>query len=207
MNHFLSVLFSLLLFSGCAALQPTPTPPPPPSEVATFAGGCFWAMQPPFDHLDGIHSIRVGYMGGTEEFPMFDEVTSGNTSHLEVIQIEFNPDVISYRDLLHVFWRNIDPTDDEGQFADRGPNYRTAIFFHSEAQRQAAAQSRDELARQSIFSSPIVTSIRAASTFWQETPYHHDYYKKKPDHFNRYLRASGRPAFLQSTWGLTAHQE
>ncbi len=170
-------------------------------EVATFAGGCFWCMQPPFDELDGVDSTVVGYTGGTQEEPTYQQVSSGQTDHLEAVEVRFDPQQIGYDQLLDVFWRSIDPTDDGGQFADRGDHYRTAIFYHDDQQRQLAEASRDELDDTGPFDKPIVTPIEAVDTFWVAEEYHQDYYQKNPDHYQSYYRASGRAGFLEDTWG------
>ena len=169
-------------------------------EVATLAGGCFWCMQPPFDRLEGVESTIVGYTGGVEESPVYQEVAGGQTSHVEAVQVRFDPEVVTYEEVLDVFWRSIDPTDDGGQFADRGDHYRTAIFVHDDIQRQVAEDSRDELARTGPFDDPIVTEIRQAETFWVGEEYHQDYYLKNPDHYQSYYVGSGRAGFLEDTW-------
>ena len=169
--------------------------------IATFAGGCFWCMQPPFDGLDGVNSTVVGYTGGEYPQPAYEEVASGATDHVEAIEVRYDPDEISYEELLYVFWRSIDPTDDGGQFADRGDHYRTFVFYHDDEQRQAAEASRDELDAQGPFDDPIVTEIVEASTFWIAEEYHQDYYLKNPDHYQSYYVGSGRAGFLQEVWG------
>lgn len=169
-------------------------------EVATLAGGCFWCMQPPFDRLEGVESTIVGYTGGVEESPAYQEVAGGQTSHLEAVQVRFDPEVVSYEEVLDVFWRSIDPTDDGGQFADRGDHYRTFVFYHDDFQRQRAEKSRADLAKQGPFDDPLVTEIVEASTFWVAEEYHQEYYKKNPEHYEHYYRASGRAGFLEETW-------
>jgi methionine-S-sulfoxide reductase len=169
--------------------------------VATFAGGCFWCMEPPFDALEGVHSTISGYMGGHVIDPTYEEVSSGRTGHAEVVQVSYDPEIISYQELLAVFWRNIDPTTVNGQFADRGTQYRTAIFYHTPKQEEAARKSRDELASSGKFSEPIVTEIVPAEEFYRAEEYHQDYYKKNTIHYNMYKVGSGRAGYLKETWG------
>lgn len=207
MIQWLASLFFCFTLVGCQTISSSSTSEQSGDavlETATFAGGCFWAMQPHFDAVDGVEEVRVGFMGGQLEYPLYDEVIRGMTDHLEVIKVRFDPRVVSFEELLDVFWRTIDPTDEGGQFADRGPNYRTAIFYHDDHQRLAALRSLEELATSGRFDGPVVTQIRVAEIFWSAGLYHQDYYRKKPDHFNRYLRASGRPAFIQETWGASS---
>lgn len=195
------ILLAILVLTGCQSLPSAENHTPDDHlEQATFAGGCFWAMQPPFDDIDGVHTVQVGFTGGEIPYPTFHEVVRGTTSYLEVVDIHFDPDVVSYEELLTVFWRNIDPTDDNGQFADRGPNYRTAIFYHSEDQLRSAEASRDDLDASGRFHAPLVTDIRPGEEFWAAGTYHQNYYKKKPDHFNRYYPASGRLSFIEEVW-------
>jgi len=169
--------------------------------LATFAGGCFWCMEPPFEELPGVAEVVAGYTGGKVANPTYAQVSSGATGHLEAIQVRYDPSKISYEDLLEVFWRQIDPTDDGGQFADRGPQYRTAIFYHDEAQRAAAEESRDELEASGRFDGPIATEIRKAGPFYPAEDYHQDYYEKNPLHYQLYKNGSGREGFIKSTWG------
>lgn len=170
-------------------------------ERATFAGGCFWCMEPPFDEIDGVLSTMPGYAGGHVEHPTYEEVCGGETGHAEVMQIEYDPERVSYEELLHVFWRNIDPTDAGGQFADRGDQYRTGIFYHDEAQREAAEESLRELEASGRFSDPIVTAIEPLETFYPAEEEHRDFYRTNPDHYHRYKMACGRPERLEEIWG------
>ncbi len=170
-------------------------------EKATFAGGCFWCMQHPFDTLEGVVSTTVGYTGGHVPNPTYAQVSAGGTGHVEAIQVVFDPARISYRKLLDVFWRQIDPTDAGGQFADRGSQYRTVIYYHSDAQRRAAEASKAALARSGRFSAPIVTEILPAVTFYPAEEYHQHYYRKNPVRYRFYRYGSGRDAFLRRVWG------
>lgn len=169
-------------------------------EKATFAGGCFWCMEPPFKKLDGVKEVVSGYTGGHKENPTYKEVSADTTGHLESVEIVFDPSVISYDKLLDVFWRQIDPTDDGGQFFDRGSSYKTAIFYHSEEQKKLAEMSKQKLDASGIFQKPIVTEIIPASVFYKAEDYHQDYYKKNPIRYKFYRYNSGRDQFLEKTW-------
>jgi len=166
-------------------------------EKATFAGGCFWCMEEPFEDLKGVKEVISGYTGGTKEGPTYEEVCSGKTSHLEAIEILYDPAKIKYEELLSVFWRQIDPTDDKGQFADKGSQYRTAIFYHDKEQKRLAEASKKRLAGSNRFERPIVTEIRKASTFYKAEDYHQDYYKTCPVKYQRYKSGSGRKSFQE----------
>lgn len=182
------------------AIEPGPTSADG-LAVATFAGGCFWCMEPPFDEVEGVVSTTSGYTGGPETAPSYEQVASGRTGHTESVLVLYDPGVVTYEELLGVFWRSHDPTDASGQFADRGAQYRPAIFYHSPEQEQAAIASRDALAASAKFEKPIAVEIVAAETFWPAEAYHQDFYKKKPTHYKRYRRGSGRDAFLDEHWG------
>ncbi|WP_370632768.1 peptide-methionine (S)-S-oxide reductase MsrA [Halobacillus sp. Nhm2S1] len=170
-------------------------------EVATLAGGCFWCMEPPFEKLKGVHSVISGYTGGETENPSYDEVSSGGTGHIESVQIYYDPGVISYEQILDVFWRQINPTDDEGQFVDRGYQYTTAIFYHTSEQRQIAEQSKQELQNSDRFQKELVTPIREAEEFYRAEEYHQDYYKKNKLRYDFYRGNSGRDQYLEDKWG------
>ncbi|AQQ53517.1 peptide-methionine (S)-S-oxide reductase MsrA [Planococcus lenghuensis] len=171
------------------------------TEKATFAGGCFWCMVKPFDTLPGIESVVSGYTGGDLPNPTYEQVCSNRTGHVEAVQITFQPDIFPYEKLLDVFWTQIDPTDAGGQFFDRGSSYQTAIFVHSEEQRQAAEKSKRELDLSGRFSKPVAVEIRDAKPFYPAEAHHQDYYKKNPGHYNRYNVGSGRAAFIEKNWG------
>ncbi|MDX6153136.1 peptide-methionine (S)-S-oxide reductase MsrA [Marinococcus sp. PL1-022] len=170
-------------------------------EQATFAGGCFWCMEPPFESRPGVVSVISGYTGGEEKNPTYDEVSSKETGHQEAVQITYDPEKISYEDLLQIYWRQIDPTDDEGQFVDKGEPYLSAIFYHDEAQRQAAEASLMEMENSGRFDGDIVTSIEEYDTFYEAEAYHQDYYKKNPGRYEYYRNNSGRDAYLNDVWG------
>lgn len=170
------------------------------TQKATFAGGCFWCMVKPFDQFEGIDSIVSGYSGGHVENPTYEEVKSGATGHLEVVQITFQPEVFSYEQLLGIFWQQIDPTDNEGQFQDRGASYRPAIFIHNEKQRELAEKSKRDLDQSGRYKKPVNTEILDAGPFYAAEDYHQDYYKKNPAHYQEDRAASGRDEFLESAW-------
>ena len=168
--------------------------------TATFAGGCFWCMESAFQELDGVYTVTSGYTGGTQADPTYEQVSTGSTGHAEAIEVRYDPQQISYDDLLGVFWRRIDPTDAGGQFADRGSQYRSAIFYHDDEQRALAEASRDALAESGRFDQPIVTDIVAAGPFYPAEEYHQDFYLKDP-RFETYRLHSGRLPFLERVWG------
>jgi peptide methionine sulfoxide reductase msrA/msrB len=170
-------------------------------EKATFAGGCFWCMEHPFEKLDGVLEVVSGYTGGREVNPTYKQVSAGSTGHLEAIQIVYDPAKISYSKLLELFWKQIDPTDPGGQFVDRGAQYRTAIFYHTEEQRRLAELSKQQLARSGKFKKPIVTPIVKATAFYRAEDYHQDYYKKSAAEYGSYRSGSGRDEFLRKVWG------
>jgi peptide methionine sulfoxide reductase msrA/msrB len=169
-------------------------------EYATFAGGCFWCMEPPFENLDGVHEVIVGYTGGDTENPSYEEVSSGETGHYEAIQIMYDPERITYEELLEVYWRQIDPTDAGGQFVDRGTQYRTAIFYHNRQQKELAEESRRRLEESGRYDKPIVTEILPYQEFYPAEDYHQDYYQKNPDRYEYYKQNSGREDYLKEKW-------
>jgi peptide methionine sulfoxide reductase msrA/msrB len=169
-------------------------------EKATFAGGCFWCMVAPFEDLPGIVEVVSGYTGGHKENPTYEEVCSDTTGHVEAVQITYNPDIFPYEKLLELYWQQIDPTDAGGQFHDRGQSYQTAIFYHTEEQRQLAEASKAALAASGRFDKPIVTPILPAKPFYAAEEYHQNYHKKNPGHYKRYRKGSGREDFLEKVW-------
>jgi methionine-S-sulfoxide reductase len=176
-------------------------PPPPGFSVATFAGGCFWCMEAPFDRVPGVVATISGYTGGGEPSPTYEEVGRGRTGHCEAVRVIFDPTQVTYEQLLEVYWRQIDPTQVDGQFADEGRQYRTAIFVHDAAQREAAERSKRAIAASGRFSRPIVVAIEDAGPFYRAEEYHQDSYRKNPAHYQRYRRGSGREGFLERVWG------
>lgn len=195
------VLFLAACFNGAAEPPAQAEEAPDNAAVATFAGGCFWCMEPPFEKLNGVYTVVSGYSGGPEENPTYKQVSYGKTGHAEAVQVTYNPDLISYEQLLQVFWRQIDPTDAGGQFVDRGAQYRSEIFVHNASQRQAAEKSRDELELSNRFRDPIVTAITDFTAFYPAEEYHQDFYKKSSAHYKRYRNGSGRDAFIEKKWG------
>lgn len=169
-------------------------------DTATFAGGCFWCMEPPFDKLPGVVSTTSGYMGGTVSKPTYDQVSAGGTGHAEVVQVVFEPARVSYTQLLEVFWRNVDPLTPNRQFCDSGSQYRSAIFYHEAEQGAAARLSREALEKSGRFEQPIVTEVVAASTFYAAEEYHQDYYTKNPIRYKFYRGRCGRDARLDELW-------
>ena len=170
-------------------------------DKATFAGGCFWCMEPPFEKLDGVSQVISGYTGGNEVNPTYQEVSAGKTGHMEAIQIIYDPSKVTFSELLEVFWRQIDPTDPGGQFADRGSQYKTAIFYHNDEQKELAQKSKKDLEASGKFTKPIVTPIIKATEFYNAEDYHQDYYKKNPIRYKYYRYNSGRDQYLEKVWG------
>lgn len=169
-------------------------------QEAYFAGGCFWCMEAPFEALDGVMEVISGYAGGTLENPTYDKVSSGTTQYLETVKIVYDADKTSYETLLNVFWRQIDPTDNGGQFVDRGYQYTTAIFYVNEEQKRLSEASKKHVSESGWFEKPIVTVVRKFTTFYPAEQYHQDYYKKNPIRYKYYSTVSGRPSFLKSVW-------
>jgi len=167
---------------------------------ATFAGGCFWCMQPPFQQTEGVVEAVAGYAGGKKVNPSYEEVSGGSTGHLESVQVTYDPGKVSYEKLLDVFWMQIDPTDTEGQFADKGSQYRTAIFYHDEEQKRIAEDSKKRLNESGKFKKPVITEIRPFTTFYPAEEYHQNYAQKKPREYQHYKKYSGRESFLEKTW-------
>jgi methionine-S-sulfoxide reductase len=170
-------------------------------KKATFAGGCFWCMEHPFDELPAVVSTTSGYTGGTEKNPTYRQVSSGKTGHAESVEILYDSSKISYEKLLDVFWRNIDPTTPDRQFVDVGPQYRTAIFYHDEGQKNLALASKEKFEKTGKFGKPIVTQIVPAAEFYPAEEYHQDYYKKNPVRYKVYRFFSGRDQYLEKVWG------
>tara|TARA_B100001939_G_scaffold283511_2_gene252861 strand:+ start:7479 stop:8273 length:795 start_codon:yes stop_codon:yes gene_type:complete len=171
-------------------------------SVAIFAGGCFWCMEGPFEKIDGVKEVISGYTGGEKKNPAYKEVASGSTRHIESVVVLYDASKISYEKLLKIFWRNINPTQDNGQFYDIGEQYRTVIFYRNEEEKKAAEASKAELEKSGPFDKPIVTRILPFSgQFWIAEECHQDYYKKNPVHYNRYRVGSGRDSFIEKHWG------
>lgn len=169
-------------------------------ETATFAGGCFWCMEHPFDELEGVIDVKAGYTGGHKKNPTYEDVCTGTTGHAEAVQITFDPKKISYSELLDVFWEQINPTDSGGQFADRGSQYRTGIFYHNKAQKKEAEKSKQRMQKSGLFKNPIITEIKKAGEFYKAEDYHQDYYKNYSCEYNFYRERSGREQYLKGLW-------
>lgn len=170
-------------------------------EKATFAGGCFWCMESPFEKIEGVSEVISGYTGGTTANPTYEEVSGGGTGHLEAIRIIYDPAKITYAELLDVFWMQIDPTDPDGQFVDRGRQYRTAIFYHNDEQKNLAVKSKEDLQKSGRYKKPVVTEILPAAEFYAAEDYHQDYYRKNPARYNFYRFNSGRDRYIKKIWG------
>ena len=197
----------LAVFTACAltAVQAQENPAAPaPAEVqrAYFAGGCFWCMQYAFDKVPGVAKTVVGYSGGKVAAPEYDEVSTGSTGHAESIEVQYDPAKVTYSQLLDVFWKNIDPTQENRQFADRGTQYRTAIFYRDDTEKQTAEASKAALEKSGKYNGkPIVTEITKAGAFYPAEEYHQEYYRKNPEHFQRYEVGSGRAGYIKKMWG------
>lgn len=169
--------------------------------LATFAGGCFWCMEPPFRKLKGVLDVVSGYTGGKKNNPTYEEVSSGRTGHVEAVQITYDPTKITYQDLLDVYWKQIDPTDVGGQFADKGSQYKSVIFYHTKEQQTLAEASKKMLNSSGRFEKPVMTEILPATAFYPAEAYHQDYAKKHSVQYNLYKKASGRERYLEKIWG------
>lgn len=197
------VAAAMALLAGPAPGQPA-GPLPADKAVATFAGGCFWCMEPPYDRLDGVLATSAGYTGGSKPDPTYREVSAGGTGRAEAVQVTYDPAKVSYEKLLEVFWQNVDPLDAGGQFCDRGDSYRTAIFVHDAEQRRLAEQSKQALVDSQRFDRPIVTEIVDATTYYPAEDYHQDYYRKNPIRYKFYRWTCGRDQRLAELWGEPA---
>lgn len=207
-THVCGAALLLLLAAGAivGAQQPAfdTTSVDPNHEVAVFAGGCFWCMEHPYDRMDGVIDTISGYTGGHIENPTYHQVTFSDTGHYEAVLVVYDPGRVTYDELLTTFWFNIDPTDNRGQFCDRGPSYRTAIFYQDDAQERSATDSRDELEASNRLRRRIVTELLPAATFWVAEDYHQDYYLTNPLRYRTYRTGCGRDARLRQLWGADA---
>ena len=202
MRRLLSILFLAAATSGAAFAQTAA--PAPATARATFAGGCFWCMEPPYDKLDGVISTTSGYIGGTKLNPTYQEVSAGITGHTEAVQVVYDPKKVSYEKLLDVFWHNIDPTAKNAQFCDHGTQYRSGIFYHDAEQKRLADASKAALDKSKPFKGEIVTEITQAATFYPAEDYHQDYYMKNPIRYKYYRTGCGRDGRLKDVWGAAA---
>jgi peptide methionine sulfoxide reductase msrA/msrB len=171
------------------------------TRKATFAGGCFWCTEADFEKLPGVVKVISGYAGGSKENPTYEEVSSGMTGHAEAIQVYYDPSKITYEELLDFFWKHVDPTDPGGQFVDRGPQYRSVIFYHDEEQKRLAEMSKEALDKSGRYHKPVVTEIIKLTKFYEAEAYHQDYYKKQSIKYGFYRHGSGRDQFLNKVWG------
>ena len=198
-SRFAAVLAGLLLGVALAAMAAEPVAKAQATATAVFAGGGFWCMEPPFDKLPGVVATTSGYTGGQKINPTYQEVSAGDTGHIEAVQITYEPKQVSYERLLEVFWRNVDPLDKGGQFCDRGNTYTSAIFYQNEEQKRLAEQSKAAIEKK--LGKPVVTAIRPAATFYAAEDYHQDYYKKNPLRYKYYRYSCGRDQRLEELWG------
>ena len=195
------IVTALLLLLTALGANAAPAAEP---AIATFAGGCFWCMEPPFDKLEGVISTTSGYTGGHQKDPTYGDVSAGGTGHYESLRVVYDPDKVSYKQLLVVFWHNVDPLDAGGQFCDRGDQYRTAIFYHDDEQRRLAEESKRVLEEAGTFNAPIATAIVPAGPFYPAEEYHQDYYQKNPLRYRFYRYSCGRDNRLKELWGELA---
>jgi methionine-S-sulfoxide reductase len=205
-----SLFFSLVLLAttlvSCTRADDPSDPPakvvvPPHSAAAVFSGGCFWCIQPPFDQAKGVLVTYVGYCGGTTQNPTYEEVSGGDTGHRESIEVFYDPTKITYRQLLDIYWRNINPTQTDGQFFDIGSQYTTAIYYANEQEQKEATESKDALQKSGTFKDTIATQILPLIKFWPAEEHHQEFSHKQPDHYDAYHSGSGRDAYFQQTWG------
>jgi len=171
------------------------------TRVATFGGGCFWCMEPPYDKLDGVISTTSGYMGGDVDNPTYEQVTRGNTGHVEVVQVEFDPEVVGFEQLLDTYWVNVDPLTDNRQFCDSGESYRPVIFVHSDHQRELAEASKQAVVDSGRFDRPVIVPVEDAGAFWPAEDYHQDYYRQSSVSYKYYRWRCGRDQRLEQLWG------
>ena len=197
----LAAAVTIALAAGAVAEDKSATPATAQPAIATFAGGCFWCMQPPFDKTPGVISTTAGYTGGTKVNPTYEEVSDGGTGHAESVQVTYDPGKVTYQQLLDVYWHNVDPLDTGGQFCDRGNQYRTAIFYHGDEQQKQAEASKQALIDSKRFDQPIATEIVAAGPFYPAEDYHQEYYKKNPVRYKFYRWNCGRDQRLTQLWG------
>jgi methionine-S-sulfoxide reductase len=201
---FLAIALGVINFKGMPSADAAGALNAPASakhKIATFAGGCFWCMEPPFDKLNGVISTTSGYTGGNENNPTYQRVSAGRTGHTEAVRVEYDPTKVSYEKLVDTFWHQINPTTPNRQFVDVGSQYRTGIFYHSAEQKKIALASKAKLEKANVFGAPIVTEITEAGNFWPAEEYHQDYYQKHAYKYKFYRFNSGRDQYLESIWG------
>lgn len=200
MKNYIYIAFTLILFLVAQTTIAGGAEGKADYSVATFAGGCFWCMEPPFEVLDGVMEVTSGFAGGKEKNPEYKDVARGKTSHVEAVTIKYDPSKVTYKTLLEVFWRQIDPTDGGGQFVDRGFQYSTAIFYYTDSQKREALSSKLELAKSGRFDKSIVTPVIIATSFYEAEDHHQDYYKTNPIRYKYYRGGSGRDKYLDKVW-------
>lgn len=201
-DRFLFIAVFLTILSAAAPVSASPQDVPnAPEAKAILAGGCFWCMEEAFEKVEGVSEVVSGYVGGTKENPTYEQVSSGGTGHYEAIEVHYDPNVVSYNELLEVFWHNIDPTDGAGQFCDKGSQYRAAIFYKDEYEKRLAEESKKFITESKPFEGPITTQILPASTFYAAEGYHQDYYRKNPVRYRYYKWGCGRAQRLEELWG------
>lgn len=196
----LGLCLGVVISNSAVATMPTPAPAEGLAK-ATFAAGCFWCVEPPFDKLDGVISTTSGYIGGKEENPSYQQVARGKTGHTEAVEVVYDPKRVSYQILLDTFWVNVDPTTDDRQFCDSGRQYRPGIFWHDAEQKSAAEKSRDAINSSGRFAEPVKVEVTEASTFYAAEDYHQNYYRENPARYKYYRWACGRDARLDELWG------
>ncbi|HCX67548.1 peptide-methionine (S)-S-oxide reductase MsrA [Parvibaculum sp.] len=194
----------VLAFSALVGTASAGMAAPDDRATAIFAGGCFWCMEPPFDKTNGVIATVSGYIGGTLDHPTYEQVSAGGTGHAEAVKIVYDPSKVSYSELLHIFWRNVDPLRKDAQFCDTGHQYRSAIFYLDDEQKKLAKESKEELEKSGRFSQPVVTEIAKAGPFYPAEKYHQDYYVKNPNRYTFYRWSCGRDARLEQIWGSEA---
>ena len=199
-NQLLAICCLILVFTNISS-QPKEQTNRQSTSIATLAGGCFWCMEPPFDKLDGVLSTTSGYLGGHKVNPTYRDVSSGTSGHIEAVQIEFDPKKINFTKLLEVYWKNVDPTRSDGQFCDKGEQYRPAIFYHDKLQRTIAISQKNKLSQNKNFPESIKVEILKATKFYPAEDYHQDYYLKNPVRYKFYRYKCGRDQRLKELWG------
>jgi methionine-S-sulfoxide reductase len=204
MKRFATLITALVTLAGAHMSQAAEPTPPATTKAAVFAGGCFWCMQPPYDQAKGVVKTVVGYTGGSEADANYSKVSGHQTKHREAIQVTYDPAQISYDQLLDIFWRQINPTQADGQFHDIGLSYQAAIFYSNEEEKKTAKASKEKLGKSGKFQKPIVTEILPAMNFYPAEEYHQKYYLKNPADFEAYHIGSGRISFLEKNWGETS---
>jgi peptide methionine sulfoxide reductase msrA/msrB len=205
-TKFVLSLIGLLMFVGCSKNMEVKNVMASPindkgMDKAIFAGGCFWCLDAPFEKLDGVKDVISGYTGGSVKNPTYEQVSSGSTGHLEAVEVIFDPKVISYSEILDVYWKQFDPTDAGGSFYDRGSQYTSAIFYTDDLQKKVADDSKERLSKSGIFNKPIATKIEKLTEFYPAEDYHQHYYKKNPERYYSYRKGSGRDNFIMGLWG------